>query len=287
MPISPDSQRYTAFNTCYGTYKFLRLPMGLSSSPGSFQLLMDKVLHGLTFNSCLCYLDDVLITSETFEQHLSDLHEVFNRLQAAGLKLGPKKCHFAQKSCLFLGHLISKDGIQPPPDRITAVQEYPSPRSVRELRRALGLLNWFKKFIPNFSAEIEPLTKLLRKNAKFRWTSEQENAFTKLKSLLTNSPILAFPNFHTEFYLAVDTSSKGIGYMLYQYQETASDSKEVSVIRFGSKSLSKWQRSYGPTKLELLGMVTAILDCAMYLRVVNLLSSATTRPFGRYFKKQT
>ncbi|CAC5422384.1 unnamed protein product [Mytilus coruscus] len=266
MPISPDSQRYTAFNTCYGTYQFLRLPMGLSSSPGSFQLLMDKVLHGLTFNSCLCYLDDVLITSETFEQHLSDLHEVFNRLQAAGLKLGPKKCHFAQKSCLFLGHLISKDGIQPPPDRITAVQEYPSPRSVRELRRALGLLNWFKKFIPNFSAEIEPLTKLLRKNAKFRWTSEQENAFTKLKSLLINSPILAFPNFHTEFYLAVDTSSKGIGYMLYQYQETASDSKAVSVIRFGSKSLSKWQRSYGPTKLELLGMVTAILDCSMYLR---------------------
>lgn len=286
MPISPDSQRYTAFNTCYGTYQFLRLPMGLSSSPGSFQLLMDKVLHGLTFNSCLCYLDDVLITSETFEQHLSDLHEVFNRLQAAGLKLGPKKCHFAQKSCLFLGHLISKDGIQPPPDRITAVQEYPSPRSVRELRRALGLLNWFKKFIPNFSAEIEPLTKLLRKNAKFRWTSEQENAFTKLKSLLTNSPILAFPNFHTEFYLAVDTSSKGIGYMLYQYQETASDSKDVSVIRFGSKSLSKWQRSYGPTKLELLGMVTAILDCAMYLRGRKFIVECDHQALRPIFQKQ-
>ncbi|VDI46563.1 Hypothetical predicted protein [Mytilus galloprovincialis] len=232
--------------------------MGLSSSPGSFQLLMDKVLHGLTFNSCLCYLDDVLITSETFEQHLSDLHEVFNRLQAAGLKLGPKKCHFAQKSCLFLGHLISKDGIQPPPDRITAVQEYPSPRKT--------FASW--------------------KNAKFRWTSEQENAFTKLKSLLTNSPILAFPNFHTEFYLAVDTSSKGIGYMLYQYQETASDSKEVSVIRFGSKSLSKWQRSYGPTKLELLGMVTAILDCAMYLRGRKFIVECDHQALRPIFQKQ-
>ncbi|VDI00912.1 Hypothetical predicted protein [Mytilus galloprovincialis] len=172
------------------------------------------------------------------------------------------------------------------PDRITAVQEYPSPRSVRELRRALGLLNWFKKFIPNFSAEIEPLTKLLRKNAKFRWTSEQENAFTKLKSLLTNSPILAFPNFHTEFYLAVDTSSKGIGYMLYQYQETASDSKEVSVIRFGSKSLSKWQRSYGPTKLELLGMVTAILDCAMYLRGRKFIVECDHQALRPIFQKQ-
>ncbi|CAC5395633.1 unnamed protein product [Mytilus coruscus] len=209
MPISPDSQRYTAFNTCYGTYQFLRLPMGLSSSPGSFQLLMDKVLHGLTFNSCLCYLDDVLITSETFEQHLSDLHEVFNRLKT-----------------VYNHRLIE--------------------------------LQQFKNIRHPDHAEIEPLTKLLRKNAKFRWTSEQENAFTKLKSLLINSPILAFPNFHTEFYLAVDTSSKGIGYMLYQYQETASDSKAVSVIRFGSKSLSKWQRSYGPTKLELLGMDTEI-----------------------------
>ncbi|CAC5384994.1 unnamed protein product [Mytilus coruscus] len=177
------------------------------------------------------------------------------------------------------------NGIQPPPDRITAVQEYPSPRSVRELRRALGLLNWFKKFIPNFSAEIEPLTKLLRKNAKFRWTSEQENAFTKLKSLIT-SPILAFPNFHTEFYLAVDTSSKGIGYMLYQYQETATDSKAVSVIRFGSKSLSKWQRSYGPTKLELLGMVTAILDCAMYLRGRKFIVECDHQALRPIFQKQ-
>ncbi|CAG2250219.1 unnamed protein product [Mytilus edulis] len=263
MPISPDSQRYTAFNTCYGTYQFLRLPMGLSSSPGSFQLLMDKVLHGLTFNSCLCYLDDVLITSETFEQHLSDLHEVFNRLQAAGLKLGPKKCHFAQKSCLFLGHLISKDGIQP---HLIELQQF--------------------RISVTPVTEIEPLTKLLRKNAKFRWTSEQENAFTKLKSLLTNSPVLAFPNFHTEFYLAVDTSSKGIGYMLYQYQETASDSKDVSVIRFGSKSLSKWQRSYGPTKLELLGMVTAILDCAMYLRGRKFIVECDHQALRPIFQKQ-
>lgn len=111
MPINSESQRYTALNTFYGTYKFLRLPMGLSSLPGSFQLLMDRVLHGLTLNSSLCYLDDVLITSETFDQHISDLRKVFNRSQAAGLKLGTKKFHFAQKPCLFLGHLITKDGI--------------------------------------------------------------------------------------------------------------------------------------------------------------------------------
>ena len=131
LPIHSDSQRYTAFNTCFGTFKFLRLPMGLSSSPSSFQLLMDKVLHGLTFKICLCYLDDILITSETFDEHIEDINNVFQRLRDAGLKLGPKKCTFARDSCIFLGHLISKNGVQPPPDRITAIQNFPAPQSLR------------------------------------------------------------------------------------------------------------------------------------------------------------
>lgn len=109
MPISKDSTKFTAFNTCYGTFKFLRLPMGLKTSPNSFQLFMDKVLHGLTFKSVLCYLDDVLICYETFDQHIKDLQEVFDRFRTAGLKLQPSKCHFAQQKCIFLGHEISRD----------------------------------------------------------------------------------------------------------------------------------------------------------------------------------
>ncbi|VDI74561.1 Hypothetical predicted protein [Mytilus galloprovincialis] len=101
MGLSNDSSQYTAFNTCFGTFKFSRLPMGLKTAPNTFQMLMDKVLHGLKFKSCLCYLDDVLIFSDTFEKHLSDLKEVFQRFRAAGLKLGPKKCSFAASSCVF------------------------------------------------------------------------------------------------------------------------------------------------------------------------------------------
>ena len=258
LPISKDSQRFTAFNTCFGTFKFLRLPMGLSSSPSSFQLLMDKVLKGLTFKSCLCYLDDILIASETFDQHIQDLDEVFTRLKQAGLKLGPKKCSFAENSCIYLGHKISNKGIEPPPDRVKAIEDYPAPTSVRELRRLVGLLNWFRKYIKNFSTEMEPLTRLLKKFVRFEWTTEQQKAFDKVKSLLINSPVLAFPDYNLPFHLAVDTSSKGIGYMLYQKSEASTD-EQIHVIRFGSKTLSKWQKSYGPTKLELLGMVTAIL----------------------------
>jgi len=170
MPIAKDSQRYTAFNTCFGTFKFLRLPMGLSSSPASFQLLMDKVLKGLTFQSCLCYLDDILVASDSFTNHIRDLAEVFNRLSKAGLKLGPKKCSLAQTSCIYLGHKISNKGVEPPPDRITAIVEYPVPKNVKELRRLCGLFNWFRKYIENFSAEMQPLTRLLKKFERFRWT---------------------------------------------------------------------------------------------------------------------
>ncbi|CAC5424650.1 unnamed protein product [Mytilus coruscus] len=199
MGITPESSRYTAFNTCFGTYKFLRLPMGLKTSPNTFQLLMDRVLHGLKFKSCLCYLDDVLICSESFDQHISDLGEVLGRFRDAGLKLGPKKCSFATQSCVFLGHLISKDGILPPADRVQAIQEYPAPRNVKELRRLIGLFNWFKKFIPNFSATISPLTRLLKKNQTFKWGKEQDIAFNDLKDRLVNSEMLSFPQFNMQF----------------------------------------------------------------------------------------
>ncbi|CAC5421039.1 unnamed protein product [Mytilus coruscus] len=229
LPISKESQRYTAFNTCFGTFKFLRLPMGLSSSPASFKL----------FKSCLCYLDDILVASETFDQHIEDLQNVFQRLSNAGLKLGHKKCTFAQNSCIYLGHKISNKGIGPPPDRVQAIVDYPIPKSVKELRRLVGLFNWFRKYIKNFSAEMEPLTRL-------------------------NMNVLAGPmNNNVHFRILAVDSCKGIGYVLYQ---KINETGEIRVIRFGSKALSKWQKSYGLTKLELLGMVTAFLECSSYLR---------------------
>lgn len=282
MPISEESTKYTAFNTCYGTFKFLRLPMGLKTSPNSFQLLMDKVLRGLTFKSVLCYLDDVLICSETFEQHLTDLQEVFSRFHSAGLKLQPSKCHFAQRKCVFLGHAISRDGIQPPTNKVELIVNYPPPTSIKELRRIMGLFNWFRKFIPNYSAIAQPILKLMKKNAKFNWTSEQTSAFNELKQLLKNSPVLSFPRYDLEFRLAVDTSCRGLGYMLYQIHEDGTS----KVIRFGSKGLAQWQRSYGPTKLELLGMVTAVLDCAPYIRGRHCVIECDHQALKPLFQKQ-
>ena len=214
------------------------------------------------------------------------MNEVFDRLQNAGLKLGPTKCQFAQKSCIFLGHLITKDSSQPPQDRLNAIKEYPSPTNVKELRRLIGLLNWFRKYIQNFSVEIEPLARLLKTSVRFRWTNEQESAFIRLKALLIDSPIIAFPRYDIPFYLSVDTSSKRIGYMLYQHHLYENNEEKIRVVRFGSKSLTKWQRSYGPTKLELLDMVTAVLDCSMYLRVNPFIVECEHQDLKPLFQKQ-
>ena len=241
MDLSKESSKFTAFNTCFGTYQFLRLPMGLKTSPNTFQLRMDKVLHGLQFNSILCYLDDVLLYSDSFERHLEDLKEVFRRFREAGLKMGIKKCRFAAESCTFLGHQISKDGIHPPADRVDAVLNLPAPRTVKELRRIIGMFNWLKKFIPNFSATIHPLSRLLRKNTKFVWLNEQQNAFDELKQRLTSAPFLQFPRYDWTFRLAVDTSAQGIGYMLYQF-DPADENHTPRIIRYGSKSLNSYQQ---------------------------------------------
>lgn len=177
---------------------------------------MDKVIRGLTFWSCLCYLDDVLVCSETFQQHIKDLGEIFDRFRTVGLKFNPTKCAFAQQSCIFLGHHISSEEIIPPLDRVKALQQYPSPQNIKQLRRLLGFCSWFKKFIPQYSAIIQPMTKLLKKGgANFFWMEEQENALIELKSRLLNSEVLAFPRFDLTFYLAVDTSSREMGYVLY------------------------------------------------------------------------
>ena len=286
MKMSRSSTKFTAFNTCYGTFKFSRLPMGLKTSPNSFQLLMDRVLNGLSFRSTLCYLDDVLIFSKTFEQHMQDLQEMFSRFSQACFKLSPQKCKFAQCKCLFLGSEISSAGIHVPEDRLTAVSEYPKPKNAKALKRYLGLMSWFKKFILKYSAVANPLYKLLRKDTKFSWQEEHQNTFQKLKDLLLSSEELAFPRYDLQFYLAVDSSSKGIGYVLYQkHPKPEGEGHTDRVVRFGSKSLSKWQLSYGPTKLELLGMVTSIIDCASYVRVPKFILECDHQSLKPLFQK--
>lgn len=135
--------------------------------------------------------------------------------------MGPCKCKFAFETCIFLGHEISCEGIRPPasPQKIEIIKDYPVPKNVEELKQTLGLFNGFKKFIKNYSAIASPLYYLLKKNGSFQWTQSCADSFQQLKDSLVNSSALAFPRYDREFRLAVDSCSKGIGFILYQYGE--------------------------------------------------------------------
>ena len=151
MELDPDSRHKAAFITQRGVYEWTRMPFGLTNAPISFQTLMASVLRGLNWRSVLVYIDDILLFSNTFQEHLVHLDQVFNRLREANLKLQPTKCHFAVKQLKFLGHIISRKGIEVDPEKTKAVSEFPRPKTQKQVRSFLGMANFYRRFIKDYS----------------------------------------------------------------------------------------------------------------------------------------
>lgn len=177
---------------------------------------MGCVLRGLTWQIALIYLDDVLVYSRTFDEHLQHLRLVLERFRESGLNLKPSKCHFGQKQVNYLGHVITSEGIQPDPAKIKAVHEYPVPKTVKDVRAFMGLTNYYRKFVKGFAQIASPLHELTKKGAKFIWTEACQTAFDTLKKALTEAPILAYPDFTLPFILATDASNDALGIVLGQ-----------------------------------------------------------------------
>ena len=230
------------------------MPFGLSNAPACFERLMELVLRGLLWEKCLCYLDDVIVMGKTFEDGLANLELVFERFRAANLKLKPKKCVLFQSEVLFLGHRVTVDGITTDPSKVEAVQSWPQPTSLSELRSFLGLVGYYRRFIPNFSDIASPLTKLTRKYTKC------EESFQKLKELLVSAPVLGFPEGNGTFILDTDASLHGIGAVLSQVQNG-----EEKVISYASKKLNRSQKNYCTTYRELLAVVHFVRQFRHYL----------------------
>ena len=251
VPMEPDSQKYTAFSTPFGSFKWLRMPMGLTGSPGTFQNLMEKVLVGLTWKTCVPYLDDCIIFSRTPEEHISRLREIFQRFRDANLKVNPAKCNFFRNQVQFLGHIVSKDGLQADPEKVAAVKNFPTPKTHTDAKSFLGLASYYRRYVPNFAAIAEPLHKAAEKSSPFKWTAEAQDAFDSLKDRLTTTPILAFPRLHLPFILYTDASQFAMGAVLAQVQ----DGLERAIC-YASKAFSKSQTKYSTTRRELLSIVT-------------------------------
>ena len=248
--VKEEDRPKTAFSTRKGHFQFRKMPFDLSCAPATFQRLMETCLSGLQWEKCLIYLDDIIVVGKTFDQMITNLRSVFDRLVSAGLKLKPKKCALFSKSVLYLGHIISEDGIATDPAKTKVISEWPRPCDATEVRSFLGLCGYYRRFIKGFSNIARPLHKLTENDKEFVWTNDCENSFQDLKSRLCNSPILAMPDFTKEFTLDCDASGTAIGAVLSQNF----DGKERP-IAYASRTLTKSERKYCVTRRELLAIV--------------------------------
>ena len=263
VELDEDSIPYTAFTVGpLGFYECLRMPFGLTNAPATFQRLMENCLGDLHLNWCIIYLDDIIIYSKTPEEHVKRLEAVFKKLSKADLKLKPSKCEFFKSEITYLGHVVSNEGITTDPKKIKAIQLWPRPETVTQVRKFTGLTNYYRKFIHNYAKVAKPLHQLVSgENAKLKrtsvtWTVECEESFKKLKELCSNTPVLAYPNYKEKFKLYTDASESGLRAVLTQVQ---SDGKERP-IAYASRTLSKSEQNYDAHKLEFLALKWSVTD---------------------------
>lgn len=259
IKLSDSSKKYTAFTVPNrGLFHFNRMPFGLSNAPATFQFLVDRLFGDLEF--VFKYLDDIVIVTPDYDTHVKVLQEVLTRLTNANLTLNKDKCYFCKSELKFLGYVINRQGLLVDPEKVSAIVQLPRPKTVKEVRRLIGMIMWYRKYIANLSAIIEPLTNLTRKNVKFAWTTDCEQAFIKVKNALITAPILSCPNFNHEFILQCDASTEGLGCILSQFY----DGRE-HVICYLSRTLTRSERNYSATELECLCVIWSIEKLRCYL----------------------
>ncbi|XP_033237657.1 uncharacterized protein [Drosophila pseudoobscura] len=262
VPLEPSSRDKTAF-TVPGKplYQYKVMPFGLTNASQTMTRLMDKVIPASLRNEVFVYLDDLLIVSDSFESHRRVLSEVASYIKAAGLTLNVEKSKFCMKSVRYLGHIVGEGVIRTDPDKISAMSDFPLPKSLKSLRRFLGMVGWYRKFISNFASVAAPLTDLLKPRQKFSMTPAGQEAFEKLKEMLCSAPVLRSPDFSKPFYVHCDASKTGVGGVLVQKTPEGDEYP----IAFVSKKLNKAQKNYSVTEQECLAAIVCINKFRAYI----------------------
>lgn len=250
----------TAFSVPQGHFEYTRMPFGLKNAPSTFQRLMNAALAGLQGIKCFVYLDDIVIYSHDLKTHCEKLASIFQRLRDFNLKLQPDKCEFLKKEVAYLGHIITEEGVKPNPEKIKAVTEFPTPLCPKDIKSFLGLVSYYRRFIPDFSKLSKPLTLLLKKDIPFLWQNEQQLSFEILKEALVTAPILAYPDFTQPFILTCDASNYAISAILSQ-GPIGNDRP----IAYASRTLNKAECNYSVTEKECLAIVYGTQNFRPYL----------------------
>lgn len=262
--LSEESKALTAF-TVPGRplYQFVVMPFGLCTAPQTMCRLVDRIIPPDLRYCVFGYLDDIVIVSEDFNSHLSVLVRIAQELRKANLTLNVEKSQFCVTQTKYLGYVIGNGGIQTDPEKVESIVNWPTPKTIRQVRGFLGLAGWYRRFIENFSSITFPISETLSSKQKFKWTPEAQNSFTTIKDLLTTAPILSNPDFSKKFYLHCDASDYGIGAVLVQLDENGQEKP----IAFMSKKLNSAQRNYSVTERECLAAVEAIKKFRCYLEL--------------------
>ncbi|CAK1596617.1 unnamed protein product [Parnassius mnemosyne] len=263
IPINKDGRKYTGFTFNGKSYVYNVLPQGLKTSVGSFSRAMNLILGPEVQEFCVNYLDDLaIITTGTLDKHLEHIDIVLSKLNKAGLTCNLQKCEFICKEIKMLGFIISTEGIKTDPDKIRAIQEFPAPKKIKQLRAFLDLCNFYRRFIPNYSESIIPLCELLKKGRKFKWSGKEQKAFDFIKQQLINTIQLHHPDFNKPYYLQADCSGVGMAGVLYQID----DNNEMRILGYHSKALKGPELNWSVTEQEFYAVISCLKKFKTYLR---------------------
>ena len=257
IPMAPDDIPKTAITTPFGSFEFLRMPYGLRNSAQAFQRFMDHIFRGLDF--IFVYVDDILIASSNITQHIQHLREVFRRLSSHGVLLNPSKCTFGVDSLAFLGHHISAAGIKPLEDRVTAIRDFQRPETKKQLKRFLGLVNFYHRFVPHAAELLAPLHDLAAPahdppgKKSVTWTADADAAFAAAKTALASATLLVHPVRDADLSLSTDASNSAAGAVLHQRVDDS-----LQPLAFFSRKFTPAQRRYSTFGRELLAMYLAV-----------------------------
>ena len=266
MELSPEARAKSAFVTPLDKFEFSRCPFGLSQAPAYFQRLMNKVIKGLPF--AFVYLDDVLIHSPDIETHLKHIRILFQRLREADLKLKDSKCNYFKTHVQYLGHLVSGKGIKPLPEKLESVKKMPAPTTPKEIKQFLGLVGYYRKFIPRFADIARPMTSLTKQDVPFEWTIQCQASFEMLKDALITSPILKYPDPNKPYTLFTDASKHAWACVFTQEYEHEKDNKTDKInhpITFASGLFKGSQLNWAALTKEAFAIYSSIKKLSYYL----------------------
>lgn len=259
IPMTTRAREVSAFITPTGLYSYTVMAFGLRNSAATFQRLMNRVVGDMA--GCAVYLDDVVVYSDAWEEHVERIEELFTRLAGARLTVNLAKCEFARATVTYLGRVVGQGEVRPVEAKVQAVDQFPVPVTKKELMRFLGLVGYYRCFCQNFSSVVAPLTNLLRRDVKFVWSPICQQAFDQVKSLLCAAPVLAAPRLQQPFELFVDASHVGSGAVLTQ-RDNLGICRPVSYF---SKKFNKHQINYSVIEKETFALMLALKHFDVYL----------------------